>query len=296
MPNHWTYVDFNNNDDLQQGDILRPTVELREVFEEVHPHFLNDKYTAFLLTTQSCDLVIRNKSLPNNRYLNIAVIRPIESVIYKLLPLVCHEVIEGVYLRESKQNAHALLERVFNQNEQALGLYYLHKDNDAGITSPSVALLRVAVTLKIKHYNILKRARVGRLSNEFSNKLGWLIGNLYSRIGTQDWSDPKSRSKELRKMIDEIINENESDLTPLWIQESWLNAAKENGVEIQQLTKQSILSEINQYKPKPPKLVAIEHVRRIISDVDVIEEEKLDRILKRLENDELFSMVFKNIK
>lgn len=299
MPTHWTYESFQLTDDLQQGDILQPTEELRTVLNDVHPHFLNPKYTAFLVTTQSCDLVIRNKLYPDTKYLNIAVIRPIEAVIHNFLPLVCRPVIEGVYIHETKQYAYMLLERLFNQNEQALGLFYLHPDTAAGIPTASVSLLRVTVTLKADHYKVLQRARVGRLHKEFCNKLGWLVGNLYSRIGTQDWSEQDDRRKELRKMLKETIDISDKDdlIAPRWIPESWVNAAKEKGIDISQLTKENIISELEKIKPPTSKATAISHVDRVVNEVyPSIDKELLKKILNRLNNDQLFSQVFRSIK
>jgi len=166
MPSHWTYESFQIDSDLEQGDILHPTEELRNIFQEVHKNFLDPKYIAFILLTQSCDLIIR-KGKRKARYLNIAVICELESVLHDLLSHICKTLTPGVYFKESKSQAKMLLERLFGQNEQALGLFYLHPDNDAGITVPAVAMLRISVTLRADHYNILKQARRGRLTTEF---------------------------------------------------------------------------------------------------------------------------------
>lgn len=70
------------------------------------------------------------------------------------------------YPKESKGTARDLLKRTFDQNERALGLFYLHPEADSGIALPSLILLRVAITLRIQHYETLQNARCGRLSTE----------------------------------------------------------------------------------------------------------------------------------
>ena len=60
MSTHWTYEAIPPEADLAQGDILEPTSALREVLREIHPYFLNPKYVAFLVLSQSCDLVRRS--------------------------------------------------------------------------------------------------------------------------------------------------------------------------------------------------------------------------------------------
>lgn len=295
MPTHWTYEPVNPESDLCQGDILAPTEELRSVFRQVHPHFLAPKYTAFLVITQTCDLVIRKGHL-DAKYINIAVVRPLEAVLHDCLSVVCKPVAEGVYLKETKGDAFRLLERVFNQNEQALGLFYLHADSEGGIDIPSVAMLRVSVTLRADHYQILRSARRGRLSSEFRSKLGWLIGNLYARIGTQDWSDSEERKKELDKLIRQYINAGE-DYAPLWVPQAWVASATEKGIEIKELSKEGFVSTLEKYKPPAAKDQAVEHVQRIIREILTdIDDDLLKRIKNRLINDQLFSKSFKSAK
>lgn len=241
MPPHWTYETFEPDGDLMRGDILKPTEALRLVLQQVRLHFLDPKYTAFLLLTQSCDLVVR-KGRHNTQYLNIAVIRPLEAVLDDLLRCVCQSVAQGVYLQETKGNARQLFERIFNQNEQALGRFYLHADDGAGVLEPSVCLLKVAVTLRVEHYNVLQEASRGRLAAEFRSNLGWLVGNLYSRVGTQDWSEPPERRKDLKWLIKEWLDVGDGPYGPLWVPETWVVAAIENRLRNDKLFAKAIRS------------------------------------------------------
>ncbi|MEJ2704777.1 MAG: hypothetical protein P8Z79_20265, partial [Sedimentisphaerales bacterium] len=114
-----------------------------------------------------------------SRYINLAVIRPLEDMLWNFLDKICERVkicnneIEGSYVLESKQKAHQLLQRIINQNEQALGVFYLHPDGVVGIAEHSVALLQVSIALRAQeHYDTLVNARRGRLADPFRNKLG----------------------------------------------------------------------------------------------------------------------------
>jgi hypothetical protein len=295
MPTHWTYDSFRPDDNLYQGDILEPTEDLRSILRQVHPHFLDPKYTAFIVITQSCDLVIR-KGHVDTKYLCIAVIRPLEAVLHDFLSFACNEVAKGVYLKETKGDALRLLERVFNQNENALGLFYLHVDSDGGISIPSVALLRVTVTLRADHYETLRKARRGRLGPEFRSKLGWLIGNLYARVGTQDWSDPEERKKELEILIRQFIDADE-EYAPLWVPRSWVTAAREQGVKLEEFPKEQISALLEKYKPPAAKDQAVEHVQRVIREILTnIDDNTLKRIKNRLINDQSFSKAIKSAK
>jgi len=296
MPTHWTYEAFAPGSDLLQGDVLEPTGSLRSILKEVHPHFLDPKYTAFLVVTQSCDLAVR-KGRFNTGYLNIAVIRPIAAVLHDFLIQVCRPVREGVYLRETKSEAYRLLERVFNQNEQALGLFYLHPDVGSGIGAPSAALLRVTVTLRVEHYQVLKVARRGRLSSEFRSKLGWLVGNLYSRIGTQDWSEPEDRSKEMEKLVKACLEPGDPSYGPIWVPEAWVAAAVKEGVRIEQLDRDKVTSTLEAHKPPTAKEQVIEQALRILKEVaSTIDEDTLGRLRNRLNNDSVFAKAVRSAK
>ena len=162
---------------------------------QVHAHFCDEKYLGFLVVTQNCDLVKRTGRCKTH-HVSLAVIRALDDLMPVLLDELCGTGIPGVYEEESKPRACQLLERILNQNEQALGMFYLHPDSDAGIAVPSVALLRVTISFRAEHYTHLQEARVGTLELQFASKLGWLLGNLYARMATPDWSDQVSGRQE----------------------------------------------------------------------------------------------------
>ena len=88
-PVHWTYeVIDSENEDLFQGDIIQPNEDVRLIFEKVHKHFIDPKYSAFLVLTQTCDLVRRNEEQCKARYINLAVIRPLEYVLLSYLDII----------------------------------------------------------------------------------------------------------------------------------------------------------------------------------------------------------------
>lgn len=163
MVAHWTYEHPDSSAGLEQGDILAPTNSLRTIFGSVHPHFNQDKYLGFLVATQSCDLVVRGNN-PKASYINLAAIRPLSQIIAKILAEVTEPAAEGTFRTSSRAEVRRLLERLFNQNEQAIGLFFLYPDADAGIGEEAIAFLRVTIALRASHYDILRQARVGRLT------------------------------------------------------------------------------------------------------------------------------------
>ena len=269
-PIHFTYESFDKESDLYQGDILEPTEELRSIFREVHKHFLDEKYRAFLVLTQTCDLVRRNGEGCRSRYVNLAVVRPLEDVLLTFLDKICEKAqikeipISGIYLTETKNKAKQLLERIFNQNEQALGLFYLHPDTAVKIAEDSLALLQVSIALRSQeHYDAMVRARCGRLKAEFRDKLGWLIGNLFSRVATQDL--PREKINDLTDRFLKPVDASFS--APRWISKQNVAEANKAGVEVEGLDPDKIVAVLKRHEPQPPKKIAIECAVKIVTEV-----------------------------
>jgi len=293
-PTHFTYIEFKKTEDLAQGDILQPTEELNSIFKTVHPHFLDNKYSAFLVLTQTCDLVRRkyNKHKCKTRYVNIAVIRPLEDVLLYLLNKVCEkaeikgQTVPGVYLEESKQRAKMLLQRIFNQNEQAFGLFYLHPDAAVKIAVPSVALIQVSIALRAsEHYEKILNARCGRLTSEFRDKLGWLIGNLYGRIATTDLSN--NTIKGLTQ--DYLNNFNMLKNLPLWIPRKNCNEAKKHNIQIEEISREEVYSRLCDIPIKTPLEQAIDRILNSVNQtIGGITEDRLDNIKNSLKKDKIF--------
>lgn len=296
MPTHWTYEAFKPNEDLAQGDIIQPTEAVRAVLQDAHKHFLDPKYTAFIILTQSCDLARRDKQPCKSRYINLAVIRPLNDVLLSFLDTECDpvrlgkDVIEGMYVKESRFRADNLLSRILNQNEHGLGLFYLHADVDVGIADPSVAMIQVSITLRREHYEKLVAARSGHLTPEFQSRLGWIIGNLYSRVATQEW-EPEKRKVAINAVLEAC---QKSGKGPFWLSQASVSAAKTKNLNIQGMPIDQIITEIQKHQPQPPMDVAIERILFIVKEIaSMIDQPTLDSIRNQLTNDQRFESAFK---
>lgn len=274
MTSHWTYTECDQNSDLEQGDILLPSPPLKGILKSYHSHFANDKYVGFMVATQSCDLVRRNDSPPKAPYITVAAIRPLESVAYGLLTQVANELGPGILRKEDKWVAQGLFQRIFNQNEQALGLFFLQEDLDSGIAQPSVALLRVTVALRNEHYQILKESRAGRLTDEFRAKLGWLLGNLFARPATRDWSEmEKGGAKKLEALVKKYVESPHGRSKLNWIEAELVKTAEDQGLDIAATP----MEELEKFRPLPPISKAIDITKAELLNVLTqagLEEEK----------------------
>lgn len=184
---HFCYGTTNSSN-LQQGDILEKTEPLKNILREVHPHYLDESYTRFIVLSQTCDLVRREGRDCKTRYITLGVIRPLSLLIEREIEkyqdnfdktaIVCKNSV--------KSKLAQFLERLFNNNEHEY--FYIEPQPEVGLSEPSCAFLRLSISIRAyQHYNNCFEARSLSLSEGFRAKLGWMIGNVYSRVGTEDW-------------------------------------------------------------------------------------------------------------
>lgn len=287
---HWTYEKFEKDSDLHQGDLLEPNEALLDLFKDVHPYFAQEKYRGFLILTQSCDMVRRqNKGGQcGATHINLSVIRSLRDIISDSLKDKFGYLAPGIYDQQKKKIVSALAERLVNQNENTLGLFYLHPDLDSGISIPSVAVLRVAISVKAAlHYDNLVSARVGSLSTEFQPKLGWMVGNLYSRVGVTDWKE-KSEDEKVnseKNVITEILSFTRDE--PIWLGKKIYKKILKEKSDFDTLSISEQEKIIHDFQPPPPKDKIIEVIIKIVKKaVPKIEAKCLENIKTRLINDE----------
>lgn len=204
---HFTYKDCLEKDSLCQGDVLDKTDGLSEVLQKVHPYFLNEEYKYFMVLSQSCDLVRRNGMCCKTPYITLAAIRDYNDFLNRIMVLNrMAENYNGILLVEDKNKARVtqLIERIYNNTEP--DYFFLYKEEALDFPQSMVAYLKVTIALKSDlHYEECLKAKKLELSDEFKAKLGWLVGNIYSRVGTTDW-ESKMNEKARKQMIDDEVN------------------------------------------------------------------------------------------
>lgn len=290
---HWTYCDIAGDPDLQQGDILEPSARLRALLKDVHPYFCAEKYLGFVIATQSCDLVRRHGRPPKASHIAVGVIRSLRNLLPQLVSEVACPVAPGVFRASDRGRAKDLLHRILNQNEQALGLFYLHPESEIGLGEACVALLRVKVALRAEHYDLLVQSRRGRLAPEFRAKFGWLLGNLYARAASPDWSDFADGENEVKRLIRRYLDESAGELGPIWVDDEVVEAATKQGVVFADVDPDAIQSQLESYRPKPKIDQLVEAVSAQVSKVLQVEPEALTSLKNRLRNDRSVNRMLK---
>lgn len=212
MDTHFTYSSKQlDSTTLQQGDILAKTEELVALIEKVHPHYANDDYTHFQVLTQSCDLVRRGKKCAA-RYITIAAVRSLKTVIRRTIET---EVAENKRIKldklewcndKHKSRVSHIVGALFNNNDK--NHFFLKEFPDRGLLEDSCTFLHLSIAIKAyEHYDLCLNAKIIELDSNFQSKLGWLVGNLYSRVGTEDFAQACFESQEdFQSYIEKILN------------------------------------------------------------------------------------------
>lgn len=204
---HFTYNENPNKNSLCQGDVLNITEEIRGVLKEIHPYFLKNEYKYFMVLTQSCDLVRRKKNKCRSDYITLAAVRSYDDFINRKASLFKIKEIRKLKLLEEPNDERfkQLIERLYNNNEPEH--FFLAKEPEFNIYENMVAYLKVSIALKSgMHYDKCLKAKVLELNDEFKAKLGWLVGDMYSRVGTRDWMNEMER-EEFLEMIKNDLKE-----------------------------------------------------------------------------------------
>lgn len=203
----FTYCPCSDGD-IQQGDILKKTAALSQLLEQIHPFYKNDDYTHFIVLTQSCDLVRRDGKEPKARYITLAAVRPLQLVLERELEKYQNPFSKCAMVCKvsARERLSFFVSQLLNNNSSEY--FYLHSQPEVGFVERSCAFLRLSVSIKASlHYKTCYEARLLSLNSLFQAKLGWLVGNLYSRVGTDDWVPKQTTQAEFEAEVEGILEE-----------------------------------------------------------------------------------------
>lgn len=239
---HWTYKNKPETP-LEQGDILKKTDYLvNEVLAKYHPYYATHKDNEFFIVlTQSCDLVKRD-GVCKASYITLAPIRPLRVIIERefhsqLSNLKANAQAFGSY--RLKASYEDFLRKLFNNNDTKY--FFIRHQQDMFIAEDMSAITTLSISIKNEHYDECLKARILQLDDTFQAKLGWLVGQQYSRVGTPDWPEDEltqkvndSVSKAAIWVKDEIIDRVQKEVS---IFESANLGAVVDGSKLQEIIK-----------------------------------------------------------
>ena len=295
---HFTYVEELSTTELCQGDVLARTPKIDELLKLVHPHFYSKANNLFFMVlTQSCDLVCRGGegNACKAPYITIAPVRPIENVVGRQILALQSSGVSAdlpVLTDKSKTKLSEFLQKIYNNNEQG---YFFLESSGTSLPSDCCAYLNLSIAIKAsEHYSICLAAKRLQLTDTFQAKLGWLVGQMYSRVGTQDWEQ-----KALNSKIQSTIQD-----SAIWIPEAGKKALEEafKPLKIKNVEARMTESQIKEVLRRVPtkKRQVLDHLstalKKILTDTlnDESQSDEISkRIIKRLEGDAVFTSLTK---
>ena len=280
---HFTYEAEKNNHELFQGDVLARTPEIEKLLQEVHPHFHNkSKNLYFMVLTQSCDLVLRNGESCKAPYITIAPVRTLDAVIHREIKKLQLSIQSDapVLTDKSQMKMRQFLQRLFNNNEPG---YFFLEAGDTELPEDCSAFINLSISLKAElHYATCLAAKRLQLTEAFQAKLGWLVAQMFSRVGTTDWPPAV-----LTKKVNETLRD-----AAVWVPDDRVATLQREFDTKQALDPSARLtgSEINTILKRIPskKTQVLNHAQEIMKQTLIAQPDSdrlVDLIMKRLTND-----------
>lgn len=176
---------------LEQGDIIpRDADVVQEVLRKYHGYHVDrTQNEMFAVLTQSCDLVLHSGAC-KARYISVAPVRSLRTVLRREFQKVLVRTPGDLYTLGSEKTRGKyvdFLTKLINNNEARH--FYLPEQATLGIAEDMCIMLPLALPIRSEHYESCLSGRTAQLDDLFQAKLGWLLGQLYSRVGTPDWPE-----------------------------------------------------------------------------------------------------------
>jgi len=291
MAYHFTYTSKLDDKNLKQGDLLYRTPEIESLLKQIHPYYLKKSFQYFIVLTQSCDLVLRKGKKCTAKYISLAAVLPFDKVIKIETSKYQKDKIEelfSVFDKSQRTYLYNFIDSLLNNNQKEF--FYLHEDNELGLPECCCAVLRLSIAIRAnEHYDICLKAKFLELETEFRAKLGWLIGNIYSRVGTKDWAPDCITQNEFKSMINTIL-----DKELYWIDKERLILLKEkivrDGIDINKIDREAILSIAQNIKVPSKKDKILNVIEDKLKSSNILKDDRnLNKLLSRIKSDPVFT-------
>ena len=197
---------------LAQGDVIARTDAVAACVGRANRRYASaPDYTHFVVLTQSCDLVKRRRGMCRAPQIAVAAAGPLEKVIRERIRREAKS-IEGtsvVYHTKSQiAQFKQLLERYIHNTDD--DHFFLPQSGHPDIPQDLLVFLRLPIALQREHYEILLKAKVAELEDVFRARLGWMKGNIYSRVATPDIEEMPGADAFKSKFYEKYLSGNQT--------------------------------------------------------------------------------------
>ena len=287
---HFTYC-LPSGNNLKQGDVLSKNEQLMAALKEHFPNYVRPDFTHFIVLSQSCDLIRRDDQPCEAQHITLAAIRPLGLVLEFELRGYQDEIEKAAVVCNEKKKfrLEQFYERLLNNNHPEF--FYLHEEPGSGFPDSSCAFLRQSISFEAKqYYDTCLGARIISLTEIFRAKLGWLVGNMYSKIGTEDWIPDHLTKEELKDRIKKVI-----EALCIWISDKKLVTAKKKAPPgLLTRDRDAIRKHIDETFVPSKKEEAIKRMVELLGTLEKVKNAEDEKMIRnRLYNDPELSAILR---
>lgn len=283
---------------LTQGDVIARTDDVVARLQQAHQYYADaPHYSHFVVLTQSCDLVKRRGDI-KAPYITIAAAKPFRKTIQeyfddksKTIKGAEFTFHSGALIKKAKE----LVERHLNNTEPEY--FFLPKSGNPNLPEDLLVFLRLTIALRKEHYDTLASAKIAELADVFQAKLGWLKGNIYSRVATPDIEERDVNAAEIKQeFFDNYVPKDElvwlSNLQADLLRKRVKARSLEEGRD---LTTEEVLAIIEGEVPDDTQIVANNIVDRLIKNrlIDQGDSEAATRFARSIANESSLKSIVK---
>lgn len=284
---------------LSQGDVIARTDEVVERIGQAHQYYADaHHYTHFVVLTQSCDLVKRRNQF-NAPYITIAAAKPFKKTIDDFFDGKSKSV-EGAeftyYSLSLMKRVKQLVERHINNTEPEF--FFLPSSGHPNIPEDLVVFLRLTIALRKEHYDTFAQAKIAELADIFQAKIGWLKGNIYSRVATPDIEERNINAAAIKKgFYDRHVPKGDffwlSDLQSKFLKGIVNERRQDIGRD---LTRDEVLEIIEKEIPEDTQIIAANIVERLKKNklIDTGDEDAAKKFARVIANEPSFKSLVKS--
>lgn len=192
---------------LEQGDLIpRSAPVIDKVLRQYHPyHVEKSANELFAVLTQSCDLV-KHDGKPKTRYIALAPLRPLRLILNREFSDFLVKTPGGLYVlgsMETQGRYDDFLAKLINNNDSRY--FFVPERPDLHIAEDMCVMLPLSMSIRVEHYDACLKERVAQITDIFQAKLGWLLGQQFSRVGTPDWA-PDGLADKVRSVSERALS------------------------------------------------------------------------------------------
>lgn len=193
--------------------------------------------------------------------------------------------------------AKQLVERHINNTEPEF--FFLPSSGHPNIPEDLVVFLRLTIALRKEHYDALAQAKIAELADVFQAKLGWLKGNIYSRVATPDIEERDVNALEIKKgFYEKYVPKNEL----VWLSGLQSTLLKKIVKERRQkagrdLTGDEVLGIIETEVPEDTQIIAANIVERLKKNklIDAGDDDAAKQFARVIANEPSFKSLVKSV-